>query len=232
MVKNKWIAICYLQKAGDERNKCFFNETELFVITHGREFRIYLELINNITYKNKSLLLPIVAGGLVTSLGLLAWFQNIYFTPYLLFAILGGILLFYFGINGLPALVIQSGNNESHFLLWKRTVNLDVFISYISHYINSTEKSPNEKTFLIPLNTEQVYNLKELGKIKLSKMEVFSFSDQSSININYDYLIKVNPLNLSGQIIFVHHSDGTLKPEISGDLHIEEVEGIYNDIPK
>ena len=232
MVKNKWIAICYLQKVGDERNKCFFNETELFVITHGREFRIYLELIDNITYKNKSLLFPIVAGGLITSFSLLAYFQNIYFTPYLLFSILAGILVFYFGINGLPALVVQSGNNESHFLLWKRTVNLDVFISYISHYINSTEKSANEKTFLIPLSSEQVSNLKELGKIKLSKMLIYSFKDRSNINLYFDYLVKINPLNLSGQIIFVHHSDGTLKPEISGELLIEEVEGIYKDIPK
>ena len=231
MANDKWIAMCYLQQAGDERNKCYYNKSELFVITHGREFRIKLEQVDSIFIKNKLLLLPVILGGLIASLGMVAFFQNLYYSPYLLFLILAGILLFYFGMNGLPAFVIRSGNYENHFILWKKTGNLNAFTDYLSFFLKGNDDQSHLRSFFIPMNNAAMELLKVSG-VALSNAPVFPYSKLNNIEIPFDFLIEIDPLEISVQITFLYNLEGILKPQVNGHLKIEDVKAVYNDIPK
>ena len=66
----------------------------------------------------------------------------------------------------------------------------------------------------------------------MNEAPVFPYSELNNIAITYEYLVEIDPLEISVQITFLYDSQGNLKPQVNGYLKMDDVKAIYSDIPK
>ncbi|MDN5200490.1 DUF952 domain-containing protein [Fulvivirgaceae bacterium BMA10] len=123
-------AICYIYKEGDDKNKCLLTDSDLKVIYKAASFNFSLKDIQEIQFKNKRLMLPLIFGGLIATFSLIAIFKNL-FNPWLSLSVfISGSLICYYGYMGTNVLIIKEQSLESDFMLKHVSINILAFVKY------------------------------------------------------------------------------------------------------
>lgn len=129
------LAKCPLKKPSDERNYLYLTDQYFIVKINGRLFSYDIDSILSLNFGKKNLLFPIVAGGLISSLSILAYISDFIHPWALLLLFISGIFLLFYGFVGTPALILNQKNNQDHYLLKDTTVHLNHFINFVNHYL-------------------------------------------------------------------------------------------------
>jgi len=125
------IATSYIAKDGDNNNRCFLSKNTLFVKYRGKMEHYSLESVSDIQFKHKLILFPLIAGGVIAPLCLLALLNSIGNPWLLLSGMVAGLLMIYYGYEGTPTLSINSKIKEYDFFIKKPTPNLLAFVKYV-----------------------------------------------------------------------------------------------------
>lgn len=234
-------AFCYIGKQGDEKNKCLLSNKHLIIIRKGRPHYFPAENILDISFKQRRLLLPLVAGGIIVPFSLLLIFRNAFHTWPVLFLLFGGIFLLYFGYIGRLAITIQTIIKEYDVFVQEATPNLEAFINFANQHIKNlkNKNSENPDNLLkIVLYKEEWVMQKENDFISspFYKKEGFeeAFTKEMEINLSNKLaklktpavLIYLNPLKIKAEVKFEPAHDGRLAPRIYGKINKDAIEKI------
>ncbi|MDF9800735.1 uncharacterized protein (DUF952 family) [Catalinimonas alkaloidigena] len=129
------IAIAYLQQDEDKENKCILTSQRLIVIHRGRVNSFERHHIKDLGFSKRRIMLPLVSGGIMAPLSLLAIFLNLYNPWPLMFIFFLGLALFYLGWQQHPVLTVRDGVKEHDFFLKEATPNLRAFTSFARQVI-------------------------------------------------------------------------------------------------
>lgn len=173
------IASALLQKKNSENHRIWFNADLLQVFYRGRLRVFEMEQISRISFNHRKLMLPVILGGTVACLSLVAIFKTFY-DPWLMLTLLcTGCLSAYFGYTGRWVLTIEESKNYSDFFLKSVTPELKAFVAYANTF---TGRQPKGVLYLpVPFSVweraretgslsfpeaERLYFLKELHTIQ------------------------------------------------------------------
>ncbi len=134
-------AICYLHRAGDERNKCILTSGHLIIIKKGKRYAFELEAIEVIIFSQRKMLLPLVAGGVVASLTILAIFNNIFNGWYTVILLFAALFALYAGWLGYAALTVKDAVHYQDFRLNYISKNLEQFVNFANRVIKKKDKA-------------------------------------------------------------------------------------------
>ena len=135
------VAVCYLHRADDERNRCWLTEKHLVVVFRGRKHVFALEHIKSITFEQRRAWFPLIIGGIGAPFSLLAIFLNLYNPWVLIYIFLPALLLLYLGWLSYPVLAVHDAVKPHDFRLPSVSSNLRAFVRFANrmasgnHYI-------------------------------------------------------------------------------------------------
>ncbi|MBU2912733.1 DUF952 domain-containing protein [Reichenbachiella agariperforans] len=122
---------CFLSKEGDHRNRFIFYSSRMQIMHKGKSTVIDFDKIKLMQVQTKKLIVALVAGGIGTSLSMMALPLGWYSYNLNLFSIFFFFGLMYWGFIGQKALVIEEKNHAHVFLL--NLVN-PVILELIQYY--------------------------------------------------------------------------------------------------
>jgi len=128
------LAICGIAQADDEQNKCTLTSERLYVVRKGKHYSFELDEITQVGFKQKKLLFPLILGGVVGSLFLIAGFNFLINIWLALIVGLAGMLLFYYGWVGSQTLVIHTKVKECDIFIDQITSPLKAFVGLVNEY--------------------------------------------------------------------------------------------------
>lgn len=128
------LAICGIAQADDEQNKCTLTSERLYVVRKGKHYSFELDEITQVAFKQKKLLFPLILGGVVGSLFLIAGFNFLINIWLALIIGLAGMLLFYYGWVGSQTLVIHTKVKEFDIFIDQITSPLKAFVAMVNEY--------------------------------------------------------------------------------------------------
>ena len=136
------IAIGYLHRADDERNRCWLTAKHLVVVFRGRKHVFALEHIKNIAFEQRRAWLPLIIGGIAAPFSLVAILLNLYNPWVLIYIFLPALLLLYLGWLPYSVLAVHDAVKPHDFRLPSVSSNLRAFVRFAnrmalsgSHYI-------------------------------------------------------------------------------------------------
>lgn len=129
------IAIAYLQQDEDRDNKCTLTSQRLVVIHRGTVNSFERHHIKSLDFSKRRIMLPLVSGGIMAPLSLIAIFLNLYNPWPLMFVFFLGLALFYLGWQQHPVLTVRDSVKEHDFFLQEVTPNLYAFVSFARQVI-------------------------------------------------------------------------------------------------
>lgn len=208
---NETWATCYLKGNGDEKNVLKLDNRHFTIIKNGRSQHFDIHEIKSVHKSNKRLLLPLILGGILSPLALVAIYENL-FSPFLLLsAFFTGIFLLYIGWAGSYTLVITMEGNKDEFI-FLRTIPKQVlkFIDFFNLFLMKNSYSENMRFFHIYYPTEgqeqpDFSKKKVNGYVLFTNMEYQEF--QQSSMAGYKALV-IDPLKLKSPVILNTYSDG------------------------
>ena len=124
------VAICYLHRADDERNRCWLTARYLVVVFRGRKHVFALEHIKNIAFEQRRAWLPLVIGGIAAPLSLAAILLNLYNPWVLIYIFLPALLLLYMGWLPYSVLAVHDVVKPHDFRLPSVSGNLRAFVRF------------------------------------------------------------------------------------------------------
>lgn len=134
------IASSYLQEKGNENNKIWFNLDLLQLLYRGRHKVFEMEQISALSFNHRKLMLPLILGGTVACLSLVAIFKA-YYDPWLMLSLFTmGSLSAYFGYKGKWVLTVEEQNSYTDFFLKSITPNLRAFVAYANTFTGRQPK--------------------------------------------------------------------------------------------
>jgi len=119
---------CYLGKMNDESNKCILFPEHLVIVKNGKESIFPLEEDLSIEFDRKKWMLPLITGGVVGSLTLVAIFKGLFYSWYSLFLLVIAALIFYVGIEGSHFLIVRIGKVTVNFPIRSDSERIRKFI--------------------------------------------------------------------------------------------------------
>lgn len=129
------IAYAYMAKEGDRRNVLQLTENALHITYRGKNRAFSLAYVQQLSLEHRKLWLPLIAGGIMSSLSLLALLHT-FTMPFRLLAIaLAGLVLMWWGYRGSMALVVYEQRHHNDFLLASPGPSLQLFIAFANRLI-------------------------------------------------------------------------------------------------
>jgi hypothetical protein len=139
---SRTIAICNIVKSDDEQNKCTLTNERLYIVRKGKHYSFELDEITQVGFKQKKLLFPLILGGVIGSLFLIAGFNFLINIWIALIIGLAGMLLFYYGWVGSQTLVIHTKVKEFDIFIDQVTSPLEAFVALVNaHFILGKSKT-------------------------------------------------------------------------------------------
>jgi len=227
----KFRAFCYLYKQGDERNKCTLTETVLIVTNKGIEDTYLLKNLNHAEFHEKKLLLPLIAGGIIASLGLTAYLSG-YFNPWLTMSVsIAGIYLFYFGWSGTWTLSLDTSLGNKDYYLKGVSLNLKAFVSYLNYLLLEEPEGFNEYTKFYYLCKSVEWQQVSSHQLSLNQQKVeiklLTYDQMLMMQAKLteeEILLMIDPDKLNSEIRFqIDKASGYLFPFINGEIPFEAI---------
>ena len=148
------IAIVFLHSRNDSRNRAILTSEDLIIIRKAKSHIFALDNIRLLAFHKRKLLLPLIMGGILVPLGLVAMFGD-YFNPYLVvLLILSGIYLFYEGFNERWTLTVHGLSSDVNFSLFFVSDNLRAFVDFVNGQLPSASGTVRKQGYiylLLPL---------------------------------------------------------------------------------
>ena len=129
------IAVCYLHRAGDERNRCWLTQKHLVVVFRRQKHAFELDLIQHITFEQRRAWLPLIVGGIASPLSLLALLLNLYNPWVLIYVFLPASLLLYLGWLPYSVLAVHDAVKPHDFRLPSVSSNLQAFVRFANRMV-------------------------------------------------------------------------------------------------
>jgi len=239
-------AFCYLGKSDDAQNKILLGDHELIIIQKGKSHQFELNLIKEINFNDRKLLLPLVAGGILAPLSFIGIIENSLDPWLLLIIFFVGLISFYYGWRGITTITIDIFFNEQDFPLHQISQNLRVFVDFINSLLpaNKDLKKKESMIYHLALKKSWKKQLKE-GYYKPDSLHKQGFIHASSwkqIRATYNrhfsrpnqlLIIVIDPLKVNSEIKYEISSEGDqLYPHIFGPLNqnaISKIETVRLD---
>lgn len=130
------IAICYLLHADDEQNRCWLTNQHLYVKTKGKIKRFDLERIQRLSVEQRRWWFPVVAGGILAPLSLVAILLNLYNPWWLISLLVGSMLLWYWGASQHMVLAVYQPHHRQDVSLSTVTPNLAAFVQFTNRFLH------------------------------------------------------------------------------------------------
>ena len=145
----KVLALCYLHAVNDEFNKCLLTNERLIVV-YGEKYHYFqLDHVTNITFQIRRSMAPLLMGGIVAPLSLLAIFKNV-FDPWLVMIVFFlSLYSFYFGWLGHTALSVEEGKTFHDFILKSTSSNLRAFVEFTLKFIRKNRLGSSDEGLFI-----------------------------------------------------------------------------------
>ncbi len=132
---NSPIAIYYLLEEGDERNRCWLTQEYFFVQQRGKLRRFDLERVQYLAVEQRRWWFPVVAGGILAPLSLLAILLNLYNPWWLISLLVGSMLLWYWGASKHEVLSVHQPHHRQDIALTMVTPNLRAFVNFVNRFL-------------------------------------------------------------------------------------------------
>ncbi|MEM9671581.1 MAG: DUF952 domain-containing protein [Bacteroidota bacterium] len=129
------IAIYYLLEEGDDRNRCWLTQEYFFVQQRGKLRRFDLRRIQYLAVEQRRWWFPVVAGGILAPLSLLAILLNLYNPWWLISLLVGSMLLWYWGATRHEVLSIHQSHHRQDIALTIVTPNLRAFVNFVNRFL-------------------------------------------------------------------------------------------------
>lgn len=126
------LAVCYLHRAEDERNRCWLTEKRLVVVFRGKKHSFERNHIKNIAFEQRRAWLPLMIGGIAAPLSLLALLLNLYNPLVLIGIFLPTLLLLYLGWLPYTVMAVHDAVKPHDFRLPSVSSNLRAFVHFIN----------------------------------------------------------------------------------------------------
>ena len=213
------MASCYLQKAGDENNACYLSETRLFIRRSGKLDSFLLEDIKKIDFQDKLMMFPMILGGIISPLSLIALFNDV-FSPWLTMgSFIGGLFLLYYGYEGGNTLTVTTNVKEFDFFIKSSTKNLKSFISFVSRY-RASNAPPAYYVLILEkewLNARQHKQITFTASKELLEKPVFK---------NGYVTLLFEPLSANVQVNYRENQQGELTPHMEGPISTTDLQPV------
>ncbi len=132
------ITKCYLGKLNDESNKCVLYQDQLVIIKNGRENVFPLEEGLTFQFDHKKWMLPLISGGILGSLTLVAIFKGLYYPWYSLFSLIIASILLFIGVEGSHVLIVKAGSVAINFPIRSDSQDIIKFIARVKEKLSPT----------------------------------------------------------------------------------------------
>ncbi len=129
------IAVCYLHRADDERNRCWLTERYLVVQFRGKKQAFERTILKTVAIEQRRAWLPLVVGGIAAPLSLLSLFLNIYNPWIVIYVFLPALLLLYLGWLPYAVLAVHDAVKPHDFRLLAVSANLRAFVRFTNRMI-------------------------------------------------------------------------------------------------
>lgn len=211
------IAMSYIARDGDEKNKCFLSKNNLFIRHRGRLEKYDLPSIKDIQFKHKMLLFPMIAGGVIAPLSALA-LLNDYGNPWaLLTMLILGLLTLYYGYEGSPALSITTNVKEYDYFISRPTPNLFAFAKYARQLYKFSDKG---RLFYFRLSDEQLETLEANDQVHITDpIQLLYFEETQLVK---DRLFGVDPVNSPNNVKLITR-ENKMVPQLVGIISREDI---------
>jgi hypothetical protein len=216
-------AIVFLHQRNDHKNKAMVTAEDLVIVRKSKPHFYKIENIKSLSFRQRKFLLPLVAGGILTPLGIVAMFGN-YFNPYIVvLLILTGIYLLYEGFVDRWSLNIQGFSNEESISLLYVSDNLRAFIDFVSGHLPHVADSTREKGYLYLVIPETLWKTPDQeGPIDLGSAMYQAYTQEqwvrSKRSVDPDQVVLVaDPWRAPVRIHYENDREsGMLRPHITG----------------
>lgn len=129
---SRYIASCHLKEPGDDGNCLLLSTSSLTVIRKGKEKKYALTPLLRLEINHRLLLGPLVGGGLLCSISLIALFTLNEWPMLLLILAMGGLLLIYYGFSGVPVLTLKEDKIRYDIVLSGLNEALPAFVRFFN----------------------------------------------------------------------------------------------------
>ena len=126
------VAVCYLYRADDERNRCWLTAKHLLVTAKGKKHVFELSHIKRVALEQRRAWFPLIVGGIIAPLSLIALLLNLYNPWLVLYIFLPSLLLMYWGWVPYPVLAVHDAVKPHDFRLPGVSANLQAFIRFVN----------------------------------------------------------------------------------------------------
>lgn len=218
------LAVCNIAKANDDHNKCALTQEHLYVTCKGKHHAFELDQITKISFKQKKLLFPLVLGGIVGSLFLIAGFNFLVNIWMALIIGLAGMLLFYYGWVGSQTLTIHTKIKEYDIFIDQVTTPLQAFVAMVNeNFILGKHKTI---TYYLPLSKEDWLISSKQGYVDSPNIGLNIYSKHLDTD---DIVIVIDPTKVPNPINYqMDESSDAIVPYIYDRIDIRHVHILNN----
>lgn len=232
-------AFCYLETAGDEKNKAYLTEKQLVVVKNGRDSRFDLPQVKKLSFEHRKPMLFLLGGGIVVPFTALAYYRD-FLDPFPTLALLiSGLFGLYFGWLGYDVLSVDLFTHKRDFRLKMVSSNLRAFVNFTMRHlpVNSHLDLSKEK-MIYHITTKNLwrsaqkkdqYPIPGAGPfIHASEHHQIPGTLEKHFKGQKDLLmLTIDPLKVKAEIKYEDlEGSGQLFPHIYGALNFEAVEKI------
>jgi len=220
-----------LYEQGDDRNKCALTVTNLIITYKGTETNYLLKDINHVKFHEKKLLLPLIVGGIIASLGLTANLSG-YYNPWLTMSLsIAGIYLFYYGWSGTWTLSLDTSLGNKDYYLRGVSLNLKAFVRYLNYLLLEETDGFNEYSKFYYLSKYVDWQQVSSRQLSLNpqKVEIKLLTYDQMLMMNAklteeEILLMIDPDKINGEIRFqIDKASGYLFPYINEEIPFEAI---------
>ena len=230
------IAVCYLGKEGDNKNRCLLYPDHLVISKDGRDHHYDLEQHLTFGFERRKWMLPLIFGSIGSAISLLLVFRYV-FNPYVTITLLlFSILAIYFGFEGSEVMVVRSKGLTNIFPIIKRSSHLLEFVHFVREYVQKKLEGDGQMLIYHITSSENwklhqyqdkylESSLKTVGFIHCSKKDqvVRSFFNYFGED-KHLVLLTINPLKLSSQLKYdPAPKNNELFPHIYGPINMDAI---------
>lgn len=202
------IAECPLEK-GSSNKMCYLSFERLLISTGARIHKFDLSQISKFAFKKKLLLLPLIFGGILAPLSLIALINDLLNVWTMLISFMAGSLLIYYGIEGRNTLSIVTNIKEYDFFIDSASKNLRAFLAFVEK-IKSQKGPPKfylEYDHTLLNNDNEIHDFGNGVELKESP---YHLSEQKGFVID--------PLLTKVQVVYKENSMGQMVPYLVGKI--------------
>lgn len=217
------IAVYYLREEGDDQNRLWLTKEHLYVITKGKLRRFDLERIKQLSVEERRWWFPVVAGGILAPLSLLAILLNLYNPWWLISLLVGSLLLWYWGATQHEVLAIHQHHHRQDVPLPIVSQNLREFIRFANRYLRQgtlpfyIEAEPNAWQVVQEREDYRPEELQQRGFITAHTEESWK-----NLSKREGQWLAVDPLKIAAPVRYVSNGK-QLVPRIYGAIPREAI---------